>query len=365
MKKYILEPQMSNQFHAGSKAREDINYFLGNDGFEIITFKVNESKSFLTKVKNYLSFFANINSIVAKVKPNSLALIQYPYNHRAIVLDSIFKRILKKNVKVVALVHDIDTLRFERPDKEIKREIHRLNSFHHVISHNPIMTEWLISKGLKKSVLDLEVFDYRMNELKQEASKAAEAVVESFNNIGRSVVFAGNLSPNKSKFLYEFTDDMLSDLNLNLYGIEYDENNVKSKSVSYKGVFQPDELPHKMEGNFGLIWDGEELNTCSGHFGQYLRFNNPHKLSLYMAAGIPVVTWKKAAISELISKNKIGILVDSLTEIADAISEVSDENYQEMKANISDFNKKVTSGHFIQSIVRKIEDNFNKENENV
>lgn len=359
MNKYILEPQLTNLFHAGSKAREDINYFLGNAGFEILTFKANDSKKFIMKVKNYLSFFMNLDNIVDKVKPGSLALIQYPYPHRAVVLNSIFKKLSKKNVKIIALVHDIDTLRFERPDKEISREIKRLNSFHHVISHNPAMTEWLISKGLKKSVLDLEVFDYRMSEFER------ESIADTSSNVARSLVFAGNLSVNKSKFLYDFTDEMLKDLNLNLYGVEFDEKNVKSKNVSYKGVFQPDELPGKMKGNYGLIWDGEEINTCSGHFGQYLRFNNPHKLSLYMAAGLPVITWKKAAISNLISKNKIGILVDSLTEIADAISEISDENYLEMKANMSDFNKKVTGGHYIQNMVKKIEESFNKESENV
>lgn len=370
MNKYVLEPQISNKFHAGSKAREDVNYFLGNNGFEVLTFKVNDSKKFLKKVKNYMRFFLNSNSLVNKVEPGSIALVQYPYPHRAMILNSIFKKLSKKNVKVVALVHDIDTLRFERPEKEIIREINRLNSFHHVISHNPVMTEWLTNRGLKKKVFNLEVFDYRMNDLAPNfATEFAEEVAvypntNSNNNI-RSLVFAGNLSMNKSKFLYNFTDEILKDLTLNLYGIEFDEANVNCKNYSYKGVFQPDELPRKMEGNFGLIWDGEELNTCSGHFGQYLRFNNPHKLSLYMAAGIPVVTWKNAAIANLVSKNKIGVLVDSLTEIADAISEVSNDQYLEMKANISDFNKKVTSGHYIQNIVKKIEEDFSKENENV
>lgn len=371
MNKYVLEPQISNKFHAGSKAREDVNYFLKNTGFEVLTFKVNDSKKFLKKVKNYLGFFFKSPAMVRKVQPNSLVLIQYPYPHRSIILTSIFRRLMKKNVKVVALVHDIDTLRFQRPDAEIKKEIQRLNSFHHVISHNPTMTEWLTNKGLKKSVFNLGIFDYRMNNLVPNFSSefAEELAVypNSNSNIdrSRSVVFAGNLSIDKSKFLYNFTDEILKDLTLNLYGIEFDKNKVNCKNYSYKGVFQPDELPRKMEGHFGLIWDGEELNTCSGHFGQYLRFNNPHKLSLYMAAGMPVVTWKNAAIADLIAKNKIGILVDSLTEIADAISEISNDQYLEMKNNILDFNKKVTSGHYIQSIIEKIEEDFSKENENV
>ena len=59
--------------------------------------------------------------------------------------------------------------------------------------------------------------------------------------------------------------------------------------------------------------------TCKGSFGEYLRINNPHKTSLYLASGIPVIIWSKAALAEFIEKNKCGITVDSLYEIADKL----------------------------------------------
>ena len=30
----------------------------------------------------------------------------------------------------------------------------------------------------------------------------------------------------------------------------------------------PDELPFAMKGSFGLVWDGESANTCTGIFGE-------------------------------------------------------------------------------------------------
>ena len=41
---------------------------------------------------------------------------------------------------------------------------------------------------------------------------------------------------------------------------------------TYFGSFLPDELPVALEGGFGLVWDGDSAETCSGVFGEYLRF---------------------------------------------------------------------------------------------
>ncbi|NRO11242.1 Beta-1,6-galactofuranosyltransferase WbbI [Lactobacillus helveticus] len=48
--------------------------------------------------------------------------------------------------------------------------------------------------------------------------------------------------------------------------------------------------------------------------GNYLRYNDPHKLSLYLASGIPVIIWKKAAEAKFVEENKVGITVDSLED---------------------------------------------------
>lgn len=57
-----------------------------------------------------------------------------------------------------------------------------------------------------------------------------------------------------------------------------------------EGSYMPEELPEKLEAKYGLVWDGLEITSCEGTFGQYLKYNNPHKFSLYMAAGIAVIT---------------------------------------------------------------------------
>ena len=59
-----------------------------------------------------------------------------------------------------------------------------------------------------------------------------------------------------------------------------------------------------------------------------MRFNNPHKLSLYVALGLPVIVWREAAIAEFVLKQGIGITVSDLLELNDISTKVSTEGYR-------------------------------------
>ena len=77
---------------------------------------------------------------------------------------------------------------------------------------------------------------------------------------------------------------------------------LRGKNVKYCGQYKPEELPEKLEGGFGLVWDGDDLGACTGVFGEYMKYNNPHKTSLYLASGLPVIIWEKAAMAKYIEK---------------------------------------------------------------
>ena len=49
----------------------------------------------------------------------------------------------------------------------------------------------------------------------------------------------------------------------------------------------------------------KEFNEAMDVVKDYLRINNPHKTSLYLACGIPIITWNKAAIAQYVRK-KLG-----------------------------------------------------------
>lgn len=104
-------------------------------------------------------------------------------------------------------------------------------------------------------------------------------------------MIAGNLSPEKSRYLYKLRKlDM--DLKFDLYGLNYEQVDFQKENWNYKGVFSPEELVSVLQGDYGLVWDGDELLSCSGSTGEYLKYNNPHKVSLYIAASFRLLFGK-------------------------------------------------------------------------
>ena len=71
-----------------------------------------------------------------------------------------------------------------------------------------------------------------------------------------------------------------------------------------------------------------------------MKINFPHKLALYIAAGIPVVTWSQAAIADIVKTYKIGFVVDSLREVSNYIDSINEKEYAEYKKNILKLQKK-------------------------
>lgn len=138
---------------------------------------------------------------------------------------------------------------------------------------------------------------------------------------------------------------------MNLYGVNPDKD--YSKQLTYKGVKTPDELPRFLSGNFGLVWDGTSMNTNNGVYGEYTRYNNPHKVSLYLSSGLPVIVWKDAAISKFVVENNLGIAIDSLYELESRLEEQDIENYNNMVANAVEIGKKLRKGSFTMSAIEK------------
>lgn len=73
------------------------------------------------------------------------------------------------------------------------------------------------------------------------------------------------------------------------------------------------------------MWDGDGINGCSGNTGEYLRYNNPHKLSLYMVSGLPVVIWSKAAEAEFVINNNVGVVVDDINDFNDVFDKIDEK----------------------------------------
>ncbi|EFU74840.1 hypothetical protein NE261_10270 [Enterococcus italicus] len=333
MQKYILTGAIVNNNEnktAGSKAKDDIITILSKleAPYKSIFFQIGSKKT--TRIASLFKIVKQLKTI----RQEDLIVYQYPFYSR-FTENFILGQLKKKKCKKYIIIHDVESLRLHSDDKNFKDwEISFFNQFDGIISHNLEMTRWLTQNGIQTSVVNLELFDYIVSENEQLTEKKD---LENKNLLS----FAGNLG--KSIFL---TNLKLVDFKLELFGINpadsYDSN------IIYKGSELPEELPLVLNGRFGIVWDGTSIDYCDGIMGEYLKYNNPHKASLYLAAGIPIITWSKSAIGMFITEKKLGFVVDSLVEIESLLSKMTEEEYKLIQNNVIDVSSKISSGYYVK-----------------
>lgn len=219
---------------------------------------------------------------------------------------------------------------------KLRMKLTESDTFHSVtgiIAHNPIMKSVLVDKGVAEDkIVSLGIFDYLIPNFqeKNELSK------------NQPIIVAGNLEQEKAGYLYSLPKEPA----YNLYGVGFDESRAL-ENETYFGSFLPDELPAALKGGFGLVWDGESAETCSGVFGEYLRYNNSHKASLYLASDFPLVVWKQSALSHFVLEQGCGIAVESLHDLKATIENLSDDDYQTLVENTKRVGKEIRDGHYL------------------
>lgn len=331
-KMVLLTKYIPSDKNANQKAPEDIeNIFKKNFGNVYRIYYTNRRVvRNIDLIRNYLKLKW------LKNKKNIVLFVQWPlYSKKPFQDDFVFRLRFKKTV---AVIHDIDSLRFFPNDSErIKKDIEIFNKFNIIICHNSNMKNWLKNNGVKTSIINIKLFDY---------------LGENFQNIIHEkdyrIIFAGNLD--KSIFLKNI--DTVLCKRILIYGSlpKY----ALPKNIIYKGSYSPNELRKKIEGEFGLIWDGESSESCIGENGNYMKFNNPHKLSLYISCGLPVIVWSKAAIADFIVTHKIGIIVNDLKQIDFILDSINNEQYQEYLNNVKKLKTQILNGEYTKNVIRKV-----------
>lgn len=350
----IKREKVAGQRTAGKKAPDDIAQIVENEfKGKIIPFYEPDSslKGVLKMLSGYFINISNWDRLIKKIKPGDWVIVQHPYEGA----KQGYKKIKKCNelgANTIVLIHDISLERKGIDVVEsnilrkmtIKSEKETLKVCKYIICHNTKMKQYLIDQGIDgKKIYCLEIFDYLCN---------GEHIPE--RRLSREVCVAGNLSKKKSGYLYKFID-MKKEYTLNLYGPNYEGSS--DEYVQYKGVLPSDELPEKLEGAFGLVWDGNDINGCLGIAGEYLRINNPHKCSLYLAANLPVIIWEKAALADYIKNNNLGVTVDNLSEIDLVLQKIDVKQYGTLIKNVREEGKKIREGTNLIKVVKEITKN--------
>lgn len=336
----IIDKKLSLRNNAGFKARVDVINIVKELGFNYIGIEMSDSK-----LKSLYSLMKLVFSL--KVRKNEYVIIQYPMN-RAIINLLLFKLNFYK-CKTICFIHDINTLRDNAKESKIKKEINIFNKFDTIISHNEEMTRWLRSNGVFKEIENLEIFDFLGENTKE---------VDIKNNLPYRITYAtGLLGDEKSHYLYQVGNIFNKHTSLLLYGGIEDrlKNNLENNhSIKYKGSINPNEITQLIEGDFGLLWDSSSITCCKGIWGEYTRFNNPHKLSMYLVAKLPVICWEESAVAQFVKKHNIGICINNLNEIEDILSNLTNEQYYTMKKNVIKISNQLNKGYYTKKVINRI-----------
>lgn len=312
---------------AGNKARTDIEAIMASLGYRNLALKQSVSHGGL---KHFVRNLAGVLKQCALIQKGDIMVLQYPMKKYFTPVCHIAHA---RGAKVVALIHDLGSFRRKALTEE--KEIRRLSNADLIIAHNAAMRRWLERRGCTAKVTELGIFDFLNH------SRPAEDHEPGANY---KVVYAGNLQRRKNSFLYSIKPQGWS---MVLYGNGFEASEAAgSENIDYRGFAKPSDLIKDAGGDFGLVWDGDSIQKCSGAYGEYLRVNNPHKTSLYIRCGLPVIIWKEAALAPFIEREGLGITVGSLEELHDILPSITPDQYIEMRRRVLAIGERLANGKY-------------------
>lgn len=277
------------------------------------------------------------------LRHGDLLLLQYPYFpvKGAPIAQMGLHMLRWKGVQTAALVHDLDSLRLIGGEGARWCDQELLPRFDRIICHGARMHAYLASQGVpEKRLTDLGLFDYLTDAPMPE------------RKLSMQVCVAGNLTRKKSRYLHELPRTKLV---WHLYGGSWNGKKSRTDIIDH-GAFDADTLPGVLEGSFGLVWDGATTETCRGAYGAYLMLNAPHKLSLYLASGMPVVVWRWSAQADFVRKNGVGLVIERISDLPGAIAALTPQEYDAMAARARQLGEELRAGRRTAQALAAIEE---------
>lgn len=337
---FITNYNKEQKYNAASKAREDI----------IKTFSKDDRKVFLLIRKRYsiggreiyrlslLRIVILTKWFARKIKSNDEIFLQYPFGDWSFkIIYNIFH---KKGFKINLIIHDIESFRKYNSTVQRQEEIEKLNKMTLLFVHTPAMKELLQNNGVKVPMKCIYLFDYYSDD--------PMLSIDELKSMKNVIAFAGNL--NKSDFLYKLNNEVFNYISFNLYGLLDNKLSFNNNKINYCGKFQA-EKTGVLKAGWGLVWDGPSILSCNGIFGDYLRYNSSHKISLYLICGIPLILWSQSSLAQWANERGICITVDSLLDIERIINSLTEKEYETILANVRIVGEELRKGNYLLSAI--------------
>ncbi len=268
-----------------------------------------------------------LDGITSSVEDGDIVIAQLPSwnltRYDKALLDVIRMR---RNVKIAVFIHDFVPMMFGGTELDYHQTIEVYNMADLLIVPSESLLDFLQEKGLKvEKVLFQPMWDVPFS---------GELQIPEFR---RQIFFSG--SPERFQFVFSWNYD------IPLKCFTYDNFEVKGPNIQAEGWRNAIELlTEYARGGFGLVWE----QTSQAH---YYRYNQPHKLCTYLAAGIPVIMQRGLLHERTVQERGLGFVVDSLEEAADIVKRISEEEYQELVSNIRNISFLIREGFFTKKLL--------------
>lgn len=332
---FFIQQHLTDKFSHGGVGFKDAEKVLISLNFQPLIFPQANSYSLYAKV---VRLFYLLKCLISLPR-NAVLVFIHPLHAQLskLLVESISK--YRKSVTLLCFIGDIEGFRdgdLNVLNKEKSFWLH-CNKF---LVHNSSMYRWLYNNNSNSVMVKCEFFDYLAAPFQETREKKS------------LVTFAGNFD--KAQFIWQLPKISGSTIFL-LYGNGKFEQFLGQGNVLYKGLYNPEILPALIEGSFGLIWDGTSIENLEGSYGEYNKYNSPHKLSLYILSSLPIICHKESAAAELVIKYNIGFTITSLHEVSDMIEKLTNSEYFQFQANCKKIAGKISSGGCIKKALQDLD----------
>ncbi len=339
--------------NACGKGRDDYFEVLRRCGLKCIRISMLKREagvSFVERIRIERGLVRTWNRALKDLGEGDTLFIHTPPSEKFTGLTSVIRKVRKRGCQIGVIVFDLEefitpyyrkaaALKY-RISRRQEAQLFRLADV--MIVHNSEMKDYVSSMGIDPEIIvPVGVMDYLSDE-PIDPDKTRK-------NTGKDlpVVFCGGLTPGKAGFLNNIPDELF----LDVYGTGHQGR--FPRNIDYRGAFDSMELMEIIRGSFGLVWDGCTADTCDGASGEYLKYNNPHKMALYLASGLPVIVWDESAMAEFVTKEKCGLTVADLGMIPDILRSLSNEDYELMRINACRIGSGMRKGVHISTAVER------------
>jgi hypothetical protein len=325
---HTIEPWMSL---GALKAKADYAQIAQAQGWTIVPIaRYNDVRFDDETRQNHIKNWLNT------VKADDTVIHQFPSYMSCHFEQQWVQEINKRSARSIVLIHDIEPLRLVKTDAW---ELSVLKQYNTIIVHSEAMANALKHMGVNSTFIIQPLFDYL-------------GEVHNLASYSHLINFAGTFQ--KSPWLKDYDGP-----EINLFGSVPKKwrDFVFPNQVSYQGNFDPDDILNQLTSGFGLIWDNDFEDKA---YQSYTKYNAPHKASLYLRAGLPLIAWQQSALAAIIKQYDIGLTINKLTDLK-KIDDISLDQYQTWQKNIYPIASQLAQGFFTKQTLMTIQNkSFNQ-----